>query len=102
MQNKKLNKVRIALAVLLLVFSIFSVINIALERNHECSGENCPICFVISTVEQNLKLLSLIAVFAATATRPLFIALNKSVLISSKIPLIKSNTLISQKIRIND
>ena len=100
MQNKKLNKVRIALAVLLLVFSIFSVINIALERNHECSGENCPICFVISTVEQNLKLLSLIAVFAATS--PLFIALNKSVLISSKIPLIKSNTLISQKIRIND
>lgn len=100
MQNKKLNKVRIALAVLLLVFSIFSVINIALERNHECSGENCPICFVISTAEQNLKLLSLIAVFAATS--PLFIALNKSVLISSKIPLIKSNTLISQKIRIND
>lgn len=100
MQNKKLNKVRIALAVLLLVFSIFSVINIALERNHECSGENCPICFVISTVEQNLKLLSLTAVFAATS--PLFIALNKAVLISSKIPLIKSNTLISQKIRIND
>lgn len=100
MQNKKLNKVQIALAVLLLVFSIFSVINIALERNHECSGENCPICFVISTVEQNLKLLSLTAVFAATS--PLFIALNKSVLISSKIPLIKSNTLISQKIRIND
>lgn len=100
MQNKKLNKVRIALAVLLLVFSIFSVINIALERNHECSGENCPICFVISTVEQNLKLLSLIAVFAATSS--LFIASNKSVLISSKIPLIKSNTLISQKIRIND
>ena len=100
MQNKKLNKVRIALAVLLLVFSIFSVINIALERNHECSGENCPICFVISTVEQNLKLLSLTAVFAATS--PLFIASNKSVLISSKILLIKSNTLISQKIRIND
>ena len=100
MQNKKLNKVRIALAVLLLVFSIFSVINIGLERNHECSGENCPICFVISTVEQNLKLLSLIAVFAATSH--LFIALNKSVLISSKITLIKSNTLISQKIRIND
>lgn len=100
MQNKKLNKVRIALAVLLLVFSIFSVINIALERNHECSGENCPICFVISTAEQNLKLLSLTAVFAATSS--LFIASNKSVLISSKIPLIKSNTLISQKIRIND
>lgn len=100
MQNKKLNKVRIALAVLLLVFSIFSVINIALERNHECSGENCPICFVISTAEQNLKLLSLTAVFAATS--PLFIASNKSVLISSKILLIKSNTLISQKIRIND
>ena len=100
MQNKKLNKVQIALAVLLLVFSIFSVINIALERKHECSGENCPICFVISTAEQNLKLLSLTAVFAATSH--LFIALNKSVLISSKIPLIKSNTLISQKIRIND
>ncbi|MCI6365481.1 MAG: hypothetical protein MR911_03185 [Spirochaetia bacterium] len=100
MQNKKLNKIQIALAVLLLVFSIFSVINIALERNHECSGENCPICFVISTAEQNLKLLSLTAVFAATSS--LFIASNKSVLISSKIPLIKSNTLISQKIRIND
>lgn len=100
MQNRKINKLRTVLAVILLVFSIFSVAAISLEKNHQCSGENCPVCFVIAVAEQNLKLLSLIAVF--TVIKISDFSFRKSVLILSKKFLIKSNTLISQKIRIND
>ncbi|MBQ0052064.1 MAG: hypothetical protein KBT11_08390 [Treponema sp.] len=100
MQNTRLNRLRTALAVLLLAFSIFSVATVTLEKNHECSGEDCSICFVITVAKQSLNLLSLIAVFVVA--RACFIASKKTNSILFKSSLIKSNTLISQKTRIND
>lgn len=61
MQEQKLNKIRTLLAVLLLAFSIFSLACISLEQNHQCTGDNCQICYVINLAEQNLRLLSLFA-----------------------------------------
>lgn len=95
-----LNKIRTVLAVILLAFSIFSIAAITLEKYHECSGEDCPVCFVIAVAEQNLKLLSLIVVFAVT--RVSLFAFKKSLIITLRTSSLESNTLISQKIRIND
>ncbi len=99
MQNK-INKLRTFLAVLLLVFSIFSVAYIALEKNHHCEGDDCPVCLVISIAEQNIKLLSFGAIFKASCNY--FCIFKKSIFASVKNTYLKSNTLVSQKIRLND
>ena len=59
MQEKRIRKIRTILSVLLLIFSIFSLAFISIESHHECSGEDCPVCYVICIAETNLKLLSL-------------------------------------------
>lgn len=100
MQNGKLNKLRTVLAVLLLAFSIFSVAYIGLERCHHCSGSDCAVCFVINLAEQNFKLLSVSVAFAVAVRH--YFAFRKTALTSVKKSLIKSNSLISQKIRLND
>lgn len=35
-----------------LMFSAFYLVS---ENNHECSGENCPVCFQISMCESTVK-----------------------------------------------
>lgn len=64
--NKKLDKIRIILAILLIASTIFSIAYTSLERNHNCSGHDCIICFVIHIAEQNIKLLSLILALKVT------------------------------------
>lgn len=100
MQNRKLNKIRTVLAVLLMAFSIFSVAYISLEKNHDCSGDDCPICYVINVAEQNLKLLSFAAFFSVIIRH--FSTYKKSILKFTRYTYLKSYTLISQKIRLND
>lgn len=88
------------LAVMLVIFTIFSLLFSAVEVNHDCSGEDCPICFVIEVTESNLKLLHFaLAVFILSQ----FVKFTSNkIQFSSKKSIFKSNTLISQKIRIND
>lgn len=100
MQKSKLNFFKTVLAVLLLTFSIFSVAVIALKNNHECSEDNCPICFVINVAEQNLKLLSLTGLSVAVLRH--FNVFRAPFFNSQKITYLKSNTLIAQKVRLND
>ena len=105
MQNSKLNKrkfsnLRTVMAVLFLIFTVYSVFYIAHESHHECSGEECPICQVILISVQNIRLLGvalvssiIVIVFKASERH------NSSFICKS---LFKANTLIAQKIRLND
>lgn len=100
MQNSRLNKIRTALAAILLAFTVFSVSFSAMEHNHECSGEDCAICYVIQVAEQNLKLLKITAAFIAILTFTSFYK-NKNFTIIKNYSL-NTQTLISNKIRLND
>ena len=56
-----------ALAVLLALVMLFSVVYIALEADHDCCGEDCAICAQIQACEDLLRNLLTVAVFAAAA-----------------------------------
>ncbi|MCR5401662.1 MAG: hypothetical protein K6E78_08730 [Treponema sp.] len=100
MQEKRLTKIRTILSVLLLIFSIFSLAFISIESHHECSGHDCPVCFIILITQQNIKLLSLTGlVFAIVKKITQRARVNFFI---SKHFYLKIHSLISQKIRMND
>ncbi len=104
MQGTKLerfkNTFRILISTFLLVFTVYSLFYIAHEAHHECSGEDCPICYVIFTAKQNIKLLAL-GLAAIAVTRSIKNRLLQNIVVYSKsIP--NPNTLVIQKIRLND
>lgn len=57
--DSKLNRLRAVLTAVFIAFTVFSVFFVAAEAGHDCSGDDCPICFVIQVAELNVKLLSL-------------------------------------------
>ena len=58
MMNKK--KITIILTFLFIFVLLFSHIFVIVEANHDCSGEDCPICKIIAIVSDTIKVLSLI------------------------------------------
>ncbi|MEE3313209.1 MAG: hypothetical protein VZR56_03510 [Treponema sp.] len=100
MSDAKVRKIRNLLSVLLIIFTVSTLFYTADEMHHECSGDDCHICQVIQISVQSLKLLTF-----ALAT--VFIAQNfKNVKTYKDSIIVKSvfepNTLVSQKIRLND
>ena len=86
-------------AALLLALTIFSISFFATERFHDCAGEGCPICLLLNISEQNTKLLSLaLIILAAVGGRQLEKIFRDLILCK---PALKSNTLVSQKIKLN-
>lgn len=98
--DSKLNRLRAVFTALFIAFTVFSVFFAAAEAGHDCSGDDCPICFVIHVAAQNVKLLSLALCAAGVSlARHCF---------ASKIPFKNSyqtsfnNSLISLKTRLNN
>ena len=56
-----------ALAVLLALVMLFSVVYIALEADHDCCGEDCAVCVQLRTCENLLRNLFLTAVLLSAA-----------------------------------
>ena len=91
------------LAIAFLLITIFSVLYTSAEAGHKlaCHEDNCPICFVITTVKENLKLLSLglagmaICIASFGSTSKISIKYNN-------LKTLYTNSLIIQKIRLND
>ena len=54
-----------AAAVIMSAVLIFGVLFIAAEAEHDCSGEDCPVCAVINLFVNALKSLSRVSVFSA-------------------------------------
>lgn len=56
----------LSISLLLVLVLLFSVAFVIAEAEHDCSGEDCPVCRFLSIVENTLKKLSFaIAVAAA-------------------------------------
>lgn len=100
MQNEKLSRCRTVLSVLFLVFTIYSLFYIGHEARHECSGEDCPVCYVIQVAEQNLKLLGV--ALAVVVVSSFFKKCDSKKINAFPESVLNPSTLISQKIRLND
>ena len=87
------------LAAMLAVVMLSSAVYIAVEADHDCSGEDCAICRQISTCENLLKSLG-VAGTAAAVTAALPYTLCKAVLPCTET--IGTLTLVSLKVKLSN
>ena len=97
--TKKKRIISLAVAAAVFFVMLCSAFYIAAEANHDCVGENCPICYHISVCENTLRNLSL-AVCAAAFAAAFTYTLCRS--ISACADVIPSYTLISLKVKLTD
>lgn len=100
MQKIKRNTARAVLFAFLAAFTLFSLFFIIIEADHDCCGENCPVCLIIQFSQRNIQLLRLILCSAVV----LFASFSKQPKSFFRIPhiYIEQFSLFSQKTRIND
>ena len=97
--TKKKRIISLVVAVAVFFVMLYSALYIAAESNHDCVGENCPICYQISVCENTLKNLSL-AVCAVAFAAAFTYTLCRS--ISACADVTPSYTLISLKVKLTD
>ena len=99
MTNKKRVGALLLCAALLVVLSV-SVVFIACEADHDCCGEDCPVCRMIAVNIRLLRTLGLAVL--ALALSGLLVAGQSASHQSERLYRILSGTLVSWKIRLND
>ena len=99
MMTKKKRIISLVVAVAVFFVMLYSALYIAAEANHDCVGENCPICYQISVCENTLKNLSL-AVCAVAFAAAFTYTLCRS--ISACADVTPSYTLVSLKVKLTD
>lgn len=71
---KKLRFTALALAVIMLLFAFAAVLLLFHEHSHNCTGEDCPVCAVISVCRDILKTILLGAsVFSVLSSFSVFL-----------------------------
>ena len=97
--EKKKRIAALLLAVTVLLVMLYSALFIAAEADHDCVGENCPICYQINVCQNALKNLSL-AVCAVAFAAAFTYTLCRS--ISACADFTPSYTLVSLKVKLTD
>ena len=97
--TKKLRFLTGLLAAVLTVVMLSSAVYIAVEADHDCSGEDCAICHQISTCENLLRSLGF-AGTAAAVTAAFTYTLCKAVLPCTE--MIGTLTLVSLKVKLSN
>ena len=97
--TKKFRFMTRLLAVVLAVVMLSSAVYIAVEADHDCSGEDCAICHQIGVCENLLKTLGL-AGAAAAVTAALTYALCKAILPCTE--RLGTGTLVSLKVKLSN
>ena len=97
--TKKKRIISLVVAVAVFFVMLYSALYIAAEANHDCVGENCPICYQISVCENTLKNLSL-AVCAVAFAAAFTYTLCRSITACADV--IPSYTLVSLKVKLTD
>lgn len=96
----KKNRLIAGLLVMTVLFVMLSsVIYIAVESDHDCSGEDCPICYHINICANTLKSVGLIAAAVAQAGLIFIFAL---FLLFSTRRLASHTTLVSLKVKLSN
>lgn len=99
MMTKKKRIISLVVAVAVFFVMLYSALYIAAEANHDCVGENCPICYQISVCENTLKNLSL-AVCAVAFAAAFTYTLCRSITACADVT--PSYTLVSLKVKLTD
>ena len=97
--EKKKRIAALLLAVTVLLVMLYSALFIAAEADHDCVGENCPICYQINVCQNALKYLSL-AVCAAVFAAALPYTLCRGISVCTDYA--QSYTLVSLKVKLSD
>ncbi len=56
--TKRIRAISAVTAITVVFVLLFSILYIAVEADHDCTGENCPICEQIAICQQRLKQVS--------------------------------------------
>ncbi len=87
------------MGLMMLVIVLFSAFYIAAETDHDCSGEDCPVCACIQQCESTLRDIGDgISVSSFVIIPFLFILLAAALFVTA----VPSDTLISRKVRLNN
>ena len=97
--EKKKRSAALLLAVTVLFVMLYSALFIAAEADHDCVGENCPICYQINVCQNTLKNLSL-AVSAAAFAAAFTYTLCRGISVCTDC--VQSYTLVSLKVKLSD
>ena len=103
MRGLKDSKIKIVsgiIAMMMLLYIVFSTFFISLEANHKCEDEeNCPICVCMQICQNTLHQISDVALTCAAVFVPVLLVLGVSFITS--LNLIKE-TPVTNKIRLNN
>ena len=98
-QNSQFSGISLFLCVVLIIGMLFSSFFIAAEHGHNCHGEGCPICQTVAVCERILNNVGAgLFIYVAVLFTVLFIS--STTLLSTCN--LKTTTLVSQKVRLND
>ena len=99
MKIKRKNIFLISLCILFLFVTFTSLFYVIEEANHNCSGEDCPICVNIHQTEQTLRNIGngTIPIIIANIVLTLFIVLKVC-----KFMFVSCISLVNQKVRLNN
>ncbi len=86
-------------AFIMLAFILLSVVFIAIEADHECIGEDCPVCAGIRQCKNALQRLGDGAIFQAEVSASVVVALFAAELF---VTAVSCKTPVSEKVRLND
>ena len=99
MNTKKKQVFSMAVCILFLFVTFASLFYIVKEENHNCTGEDCPICANIHQAEQTLRNLGAGTVIHATVNPVLFMFV---LAIAGQAFVVSNTSLVSQKVRLNN
>ena len=97
--EKRDRKLALLLALAVCFVMLFSAFYIAAEADHDCIGENCPICYQISVCENTLKSLG----YGALALAAFFaLTFSAAILFSQPKTYLRQSTLITLKVKLSN
>lgn len=99
MNRRRNQKLSLAVCVLLLLVTFFSLFYLAMEENHSCTGEDCPICACIHETQQRLKNLGTGVISSPAFVQSAFLSMWTAIGFSL---FLFRPSLVSQKVRMND
>ena len=99
MNNRKMRLLSGIVCTMLIVVMFVSLFYIVKEENHQCTGEDCPVCACIHQAEQTLRNLG----------TGLVVAVRVSFTVTGGMPggsgycsTVRCSSLVAQKVRMND
>lgn len=99
MYTKKQKILTSVICAVFIVVTFFSIFFIVKEADHDCTGENCPICACIHQAEETLQQLGAGTVGAEDFLPAIEMA---ALALACAFLFVPCTSLISQKVRLND